>query len=43
MDCTSLLVSSRFLVRVNALLERVTGAVLPELWALYDCKGGRAE
>lgn len=43
MDCTPLLVSSRFLVRVNALLERVTGAVLPELWALYDCKGGRAE
>jgi len=43
MDCTPLLVSSRFLIHLNALVERIGGAVLPELWALYACGGDRTD
>jgi len=42
MDCTRLAVSSEFLLRVNAWVERLNGRVLPELWALYDCDGNGA-
>ncbi|MEW6184635.1 MAG: hypothetical protein AB1585_02715 [Thermodesulfobacteriota bacterium] len=40
MNCTRLLVSSPFLLGANALLEKWGGPVLPELWGLYDCRGG---
>jgi len=43
MDCKSLLISSGFLFRLNTLVERMGGPVLPELWALYACGGEKVE
>ena len=43
MDCKTLLISSSFLIRLNTLVERGGGPVLPELWALYACGGERTE
>jgi hypothetical protein len=39
MDCTSLAVSSRLLARINRWVQKEYDLVLPELWALYECRG----
>jgi phosphatidylinositol glycan class B len=43
MKCTRLLVSSRFLLGANSLVEKWGGTVLPELWGLYDCREGKSQ